>query len=108
MSYDIYLDIDTGGTEPTTVHTVGNYTTNVAPMWRTALGHPLYELHGRNAADAVPVLDTAIAAMQANPDGYRAMNPSNGWGDYDGALDYLQRLRAGCAAHPKTSIYVSH
>ena len=29
-------------------------------------------------------------------------------GDYEGALDYLRRLRDACTAHPKAEIYISH
>lgn len=108
MSYDIYLQIDTGAEETVTVVEVGNYTTNVSGMWAEALGFRLYEISGRTAADAVPDLDRAIAAMQADPDTYQAMNPKNGWGDYSGALEYLRTLRNACVRHPKTQIYVSH
>lgn len=108
MSYDIYLQIDTGAEYPATVYEVGNYTSNVSRMWTKALGHPLYELNDRNAGESVAALDDAISWMQANPDEFRAMEPANGWGDYAGALKYLRRLREGCAQHPKTVIYVSH
>ncbi|MFE5582529.1 hypothetical protein [Kitasatospora sp. NPDC056531] len=107
MSYDIYLEIDTGSDCLTTVVEVGNYTSNVSPMWTRALGEPLRELDGQNAGHAVALLDTAISAMQAAPAEYREMNPANGWGRYEGALDYLKRLRAACAEHPKTTIRVS-
>jgi hypothetical protein len=36
------------------------------------------------------------------------MNPANGWGDYDGALEYLRDLLIACAAHPKAEIHISH
>lgn len=108
MSYDIYLQIDTGAEDPTTVYEVGNYTTNVSGMWALALGYRLYEVSGRNAGETVPDLDRAIAAMQADPATYQAMNPDNGWGDYSGALEYLRSLRDACVRHPKTQIRVSH
>ncbi len=113
MSYDIslYLDnLDTGGPEPITycVDDIGNYTSNVAGMWDDALGHRLADLNGKNAGDSHPRLAQAVANMHAEEDRYRAMNPRNGWGGYDGALDYLTRLRDACAAHPKARIYISH
>jgi hypothetical protein len=107
VSYDVDLTIDTGGPDYASVFDVGNYTSDVAPMWDLALGRPLYELHNWNAEDVVPDLDRAIAAMRAAPAVYEALNPSNGWGDYEGALAYLERLREGCVAHPKTYIRVS-
>lgn len=108
MSYDIYLQIDTGAEHPTSVDDIGNYTSNVSGMWTKALGYPLADLHDRNAGDAIADLDKAITTMQANCEEYRAMEPANGWGDYRGALEYLRKLREGCAKHPKTTIYVSH
>jgi hypothetical protein len=108
VSYDIDLTIDTGGPDYASVFDVGNYTSNVAPMWEQALGGPLAGMHGWAASTAVPVLDRAVAAMRAAPAAFEALNPSNGWGDYEGALAYLERLREGCVAHPKAHIRVSH
>lgn len=108
MSYDIYLAIDTGGEHSATVAEVGNYTSNVAPMWRRALGCSLADLHGTPAADAIPVLERAVADMAVNPGPYKEMEPSNGWGDYDGAFGYLHRLLDLCREHPRTTIEVSY
>jgi hypothetical protein len=108
VSYDVYLEIDTGAECMATVADIGNYTANVSPMWTRALGEPLADLHGRTAGGVVEQLDRAIAAMQAAPGEYEAMNPANGWGRFEGALNYLRDLRAACAEHPKTQIRVSH
>lgn len=112
MSYDIelYMNIDTGAPEPHwfTVADIGNYTSNVAPMWGDALGHRLADLKEKTASDALPALQRAVAALEADPAKYEAMNPPNGWGDYQGALDYLRRLRDACAEHPKATIHMSH
>lgn len=107
MSYDLYLQIDTGSTEPATIRDIGNYTANVSGMWAEALGYPLADLHGRTAADAITDLRLAVARMAGEPDKFRAMEPPNGWGNYKGARDYLTDLLEGCVAHPKTTIYVS-
>lgn len=107
MSYDIYLEIDTGSDCMTTVVDVGNYTSNVSPMWFKALGERLSAFDGRNAGESAPLLDLGIQAMRDGRAEYEAMNPDNGWGRYDGALGYLQTLRNRCAEHPKTTIRVS-
>lgn len=109
MSYDIYLQIDTGGPEPADVCDVGNYTSNVSPMWRLALGHSLADLHGRQCVDCIPALTAAVDHMRdpANLATYEAMNPSNGWGKHDSATEYLARLLEACRKHPQASIYVS-
>ena len=108
MSYDIH--VDTGGQEPFTAipADIGNYTSNVAPMWTEALGHRLADLNEKNAGDSLPALQRAVAAMESDPAKYEAMNPPNGWGNYEGALNYLRQLRDACAAYPKATIHISH
>lgn len=112
MSYwtSVYMTVDTGGAEPRYVELVevGNYTSNVAGMWATALGFGLADLSQKNAGASLPSLQRAVAAMEANPTRYEEMNPPNGWGDYQGALSYLRRLRDACAEHPKATIRISH
>jgi hypothetical protein len=107
VSYDIWLDINTGAGEEVMVHNVGNYTVNVAWMWWQALGHPLRELDGRGAADTIETLTAAVAAMRDRAQEFSAQEPENGWGNYEGALDYLERLLVGCRAHPATTIRIS-
>ncbi|MFD3777331.1 hypothetical protein [Streptomyces sp. NPDC058612] len=112
MSYDVslYLSVDTGGPEPleVCVADIGNYTVNVARMWTDALGHSLGDLKEENAGDSLPVLTAAVDTLLAHPERYRAMEPSNGWGDYEGAVSYLRSLRDACLVHPKATIRISH
>jgi hypothetical protein len=84
----------------------GNMTSNVAPMWRLA-GADLAEFHGQYAGNVLHLLDKAIADMAANPDKYTPLNPSNGWGDYDGCLAFLRELRAEFVRHPQAKVQVS-
>lgn len=107
MSYDIWLEIDTGSGEPVTAVEIGNYTSNVFPMWVDALnGTSLREYRGAPCSEAAGPLADGVKRMEADPDHYRAMNPKNGWGDYQGALDYLRRLAEACAQHPKCTIAI--
>lgn len=112
MSYDIhlYINVNTGGQEPFTAcpADIGNYTSNVAPMWTEALGHRLADLNEQNAGNSLPALQRAVADMKADPAKYEAMNPRNGWGNYEGALDYLRNLRDACAVYPNATISISH
>lgn len=105
MSYDVTLYIDTGA---------GNYiccfdsnmTSNVAPMWREA-GADLAKMHELPAWRAVDVLTAAIDNMTNYPQDYRAMEPANGWGDYDGCLEFLTSIRDACRKHPRAYISIS-
>ncbi len=100
MSYDVSLCIDTGGQEPACL------TSNVAAMWRRA-GADLVAFDGRVAADVLPALRAAIVVMEDDPATYKAMNPPNGWGDYDSCLEFLGELVKDFASHPKATVVVS-
>ena len=119
MSYNVYIEIDTGSPDGLTmVEEVGNYTSNVSGMWTHALTRtPLDELRGRqrlrdlkgvNCADAIPCLTRAVEHMTDHPEEYKSMEPDNGWGDYAGALAYLKALLDACRRHPKASIDVTY
>ncbi len=88
---------------------IGNYTSNVWPMWMHALnGLGLADYHRAPCSEAAGPLAEAVQRMEADPATYQAMKPPNGWGDYDGAFTYLRRLAEACATHPKCRIYISH
>lgn len=107
MSWDVSLVVDTGGPEPAELSFLdANYTHNVQPMFALA-GLDLGGLHGERAGEAAAKLTAAIAAMRQDPERFRAMNPPNGWGDYDGALAFLERIRTACLAHPLATVRVS-
>lgn len=107
MSYDIWFEIDAGGPEPISIGNRDfNITSNVAPMWRHA-GCDLADLHDTRCADAIQPLRTAIQAMEDDPPTYKAMDPPNGWGDYNGCLQFLRDLYTSCKAHPNAIIKVS-
>jgi hypothetical protein len=105
MSYDVCLEIDTGGPEPVAVAD-WNYTSNCAPMWRKA-GADLREFDGQQASDCLPVLNTAITRMAVDRATYEAMEPSNGWGTYNTVLPALRALSSELAAHPEATVRVS-
>ena len=110
MSYDVYFTADVGGPEPVGIAD-RNYTSNVSQMWWTALGcdKSLGDLLDEKplASDLEPTIRRAIAEMMEAPAVFRAMNPPNGWGDYEGALDYLVWIADTCRAYPKARVEVS-
>ncbi len=108
MSYDIWLTILTEENERITISDIGNYTSNVSNMWCKALGHPLKRLNQKKASDVIDVLIKAISDMNKEPKEYKTMNPKNGWGDYQGAKDYLETLFKECQKHPKAIIEMSY
>lgn len=104
MSADYWLTIDTGGAEPARVGPDLNCTYNLGGMLRAA-GFPDWEaLIGAPAGEAGGLLQRVAERLRADPERFRAMNPSNGWGTYEGAIDFCERFAEGCAAHPKATI----
>jgi hypothetical protein len=67
----------------------------------------LRDLHGVLCADAVPQLATAVEHMRTHPQEYEQFAPRNGWGNYEGALEFLTRIYEGCKRHPKCTIKIS-
>lgn len=105
VSYDIDLVIDTGGPEPHSIDICWNYTSNCAPMWRAA-GVDLAEFDGQPVKHCIEPLLSGINAMRRDPARFRAMNPPNGWGDYDTLLQALMALLRHFRAHPKATVEV--
>jgi hypothetical protein len=87
-----------------------NYTFNVSPMFYAALTEVeggIRGLNGKTGEVAGLLLERAIERMRAEPERYRAMNPVNGWGNYDGAVDLLVTLASWCHECPAAVFIVS-
>lgn len=125
MSWSVYLTEESGtcsqcGQETSggVVESIGDMTYNVAPMYYRALefawkqingkdyvpqggdsGFGLRQLSGVQCANALGYLFVACAHMKNNPDEYKKMNPPNGWGSYETALEFLEKLRNEALNH---------
>jgi hypothetical protein len=52
-------------------------------MMRDAGYDWVYHLNGQLVSETLPKFEAMLANLEADPEKYRAMNPSNGWGSYD-------------------------
>jgi hypothetical protein len=85
-----------------------NYTHNCNGMANAVLnedasetGHSWWrELDQKNGLESVGFLNRIISGLEADPHRFRAMNPDNGWGDYDSFLALLKRMRDAVPAWP--------
>ena len=85
-----------------------NYTHNTAPMIYQVLKDAGTELDpgeswwkrldGMTGPEAAAYLGQVIDGLEAEPGRFRAMNPENGWGDYDSLLMTLRSMRAASRA----------
>ena len=90
------LDISIMKIQPVAVYT-NNYTHNVTPMWKLAgVYDALYMSEGMIAGSIVGILNEGIQRMTLDPAAYKALEPANGWGNYDGALRFLMAFRDAC------------
>lgn len=82
-------------------------TYNVSKMYVEAMGQSLSAFDGANAGGSIPALRKCVDEMLSNPEKYKAMNPANGWGNYEGALSYAQKLLHECEKKTTATINVS-
>ena len=104
MSWDADLIDDRG-------HSEGqwNYTHNCNPMANDALraagieptgGTWWWHIDDMTGPDGAAVLSAILDQFAADPERYRAMNPKNGWGDYDSFAEVLREMCAGLPEWP--------
>ena len=107
MSYWVSLCINTGK-ENKEVVDIGNMTSNIAPMYYDAFGKDWKFINNQKCKDIIGFIEEAYLKMENNPDKYKAMNPSNGWGNYEGALEYLKSILKECEENPNCIISISY
>ena len=112
MSWDIHMAVPAardGSLIALCGYTDMSYTYNVYPMYRKAFSQDagIRALDHRKGKDCIDWLDAAIADMKAKPEEYRKLNPPNGWGNYEGALEVLERLSTWCREVPEAVVVVS-
>lgn len=110
MSYDFQMCADVGASSlvPLRDYDDLNYTYNVEPMFRKALPPDgILTIHNLTGRAALPHLKTALDAMIQDPATYKALNPSNGWGDYYGAMNVLKILKQWCEEVPDATLLIT-
>jgi hypothetical protein len=105
MSYDIYLMINTG-IEEAEVKYVGNITYNIAPMVKKACGMTFLDMEGKIATEVAQILKKGMVAMIERPEEFEALNPDNGWGNFEDLLSYMKLFWSLCRKHPSCVVEV--
>lgn len=106
MSLDVYLVRN----QPVNVFDA-NITHNLIAMAKEA---GIYQACWRpeeigitKAEQLIEPLRAGLERLRAEPDKFRALNPSNGWGDYDGFIGWVERYLAACIEFPDAAVDVS-
>ena len=106
MSLDVYLE----EVRPTDVYW-GHITHNLNRMAEEAgiykeLWRP-EELGFTKAGQLVQPLRDGLEKLKSQPDSFKAFNPPNGWGDYDGLVSFVASYLRACEENPNAIIRVS-
>lgn len=97
--------------DPTHVVFHANITHNLGEMAAeahlyTALWRP--DEHCINKAkQLIDILKEGLAELQSDPERFKALNPSNGWGTYDGLVAFVRGYLAACETYPDADVEVS-
>lgn len=111
MSVDVYL-VDEHNEDGDYLFSRG-YTHNVVPMWKLIGVYDVLYLATNDgekevrAEEIVSDLATGLKTMLERFAECEALNPSNGWGDALGALNFLYEWTKACALHPKAKVHIS-
>src|SRR3990167_2743285 len=107
MSWNVWLEADLGA-GPVEIEEVANgFTWNLAPMLEKALQVEGFRaLDGREASVVCGIVCAGIQHMKADPGTYHALNPPNGWGNYEICLEVLEKLVGACERAPRAVVRI--
>lgn len=94
-------------------HSLGewNLTYNLSPMLRAA-GFPGWqesvgteaEVQPVTAKRVIPVFESVLSELRAHPEKFREMNPPNGWGSYEVAVEVFADFVEKVKPHPDATV----
>lgn len=106
MSLDVYLQVP----GMIVIHSQ-NITHNLGSM---AAAAGIYEYLWRpdeckieKAEGLIGPLKKGLALMKADPEKFKKYNPSNGWGDYVGFVQWIEDYIKACEANPEAFVNTS-
>jgi hypothetical protein len=111
------LDVDLMVTQPVSVYEA-NITHNLGKMAEAvelSNGMTLYQVLWRPdeqeslkfARDISELLDEGNNILLSDPEKFKKFNPENGWGSYDGLVNFVYRYRNACWETPDAELRVS-
>lgn len=111
------LDVSLKETHPVNVFSL-NITHNLNKMARAvelSNGMTLYDVLWRPdeqyglelARDITDLLMEGYKALVSNPTFYKTFNPENGWGTYEGLVNFVEAYKDACKEHPEAELSIS-
>ena len=65
------------------------------------------ELGITTAGELIEPLAEGLANLNADPGTFEKLNPENGWGSYEGLVNFVTEYLAACREHPDAAVRVS-
>lgn len=59
------------------------------------------------ACDLVPLLKAGLEKLAADPEHFKTFNPTNGWGSYEGLVEFVAAYLQACERYPTADVRVS-
>lgn len=100
MSCTLRLQHDEDDIHNNCLYLFDGITYNLSPMFREATGHRFADLDGMTGAQAFTILRRGLVELVSSPDVYKALNPENGWGDYEGLVDVMAKAVVTAVSNP--------
>lgn len=110
------LDVDLMVIQPTSVYS-GNITHNLGKMAsavNVGEGRTLYDIlwrpdeHGYvYAREITQMLKEGFNILVDSPEEYKRYNPENGWGSYEGLVNFVYNYLEACRDNPDAELRVS-
>jgi hypothetical protein len=89
----------------------GNITHNLNKMAAEAGIHEALwrpeEIGITHARQLIEPLKTGLALLKSDPARFKALNPSNGWGTYEGLRQFVADYLVACKEYPSAEVSVS-
>jgi len=58
------------------------------------------------AAQLIELLKEGLALLESDPERFKALNPSNGWGTYEGLVAFVRDYLDACMRYPNAAVSV--
>jgi hypothetical protein len=59
----------------------------------------------KKAGEMLELLERGLADLKAQPDHYKQFNSDNGWGTYNGFINFVEGVVAVCKEHPDADVF---
>ena len=105
MSYDFWLASSCETCNTSHVHFEVNYTSNIGPMFRHRFKDGIHVINNENANVGGRILFDLLGHFLDNKEELEKLNPTNGWGDYEGALKLIRDMVKASMYAPNDAVW---